>query len=840
MNRFKKIIVFLFVIFAFNLFITEVEAISVSKGDYIKLSDYGLNAKETTHNRTSYKTSNGKEAYCIQVKKTFNAGTYTTDNCTRNGINSSLVSSHMIVAGQIVDIIDKKDWSTDKKYAYKVAALNQYFKSLNLPLSSGSADYDNADLSTIISSAKNNASYYGGIVEKISKPVLEVSNNKVLMTISGSTSNFISNKITFGNLHSKFNGTTPVYTFTASGKGTFYLCTSKTGGCKPINEVKVSGKESISYYLKVVGADAGSNVSVTINVTSSANYLEGTIYCNGTGNQAVLMTDSKSQTYQNKNTVTFQVPDTTNHRISILKVDESGEAVNGSEFKLYEEATKKELTLTKNGSSFDYVSPIVAETEDTFFNKRYCYEETVVPFGYRKGTDACFEVTKKNSTTCYFNDTSESVDDMDFCNNNIMHMCKIQTTVVDVTVTENPNQEGEGTESDAGSEVEGNNQNVIIEQEGEMTVTTDYSDLAEGGCVAPESTKEPTETGYKKTTYVAETKCVLKNSDGSFVEKDEKYCSSKDHYSLIKVNSGNVFITVPNQKNNIVISKQAITGDKEIAGAHLKICTDSDYTKDKSDCKATSTVDNVKLSWISADSSVEFTGLKPGIYYIVETIPPAGYKLSGTTATKFSIDEAGVIEKGDTKVEDNKIIIDNELNSLTISKTDIATGKELPGAKLAICTTVTTNIDTDEKISDDKVVDDSKKKYVLELDINNNCLPVYLADGSLATWVSTNQPHEIKGLPAGTYYLVETSAPNGYTTTESILFTMKNDGTLLDGNGNSISNNKIVMQDAPIKQVPTGMLTIYIVLGITLVVAIGGICAYYYSAKGIKNKKNFK
>ena len=819
MNKLRKNGIFLFLILFLGLFISvnEVNAISVTKGSYINFKDYGLKVEGTSHYRTSIKKSGSNDVFCIQYKKNFTAGTYTAGNCSSNGITKGITDTHLVVAGQIISIIDGKDWSSNKKYAFKVATLNTYFKSLNVTLSAGSAKFNGSDeISKIISTAKSNATYYGANKSKnISKPSIAVNGSNIMKTY-GNTTTFISNQITFSNLNAKFNGTTPVYKFTTSGTGTFYLCTSKTSGCKLASEVTVSGTDSAKYYLKVVGAKADSNISVKITGTSSTKYSKGGIYCKGTSNQAMLMASSKEQSYSNYQTITLQVPDTTKHQISILKVDESGESIEGSEFQLYEKDSNKQLSLTNNGALFTYVSPTIATTEDNFFNKTYCYKETKTPDGYRTVSDpVCIDVKNESSSICYNNETSEEETDSNYCNTNIVYMCKTEKTTVNVT----NNEDGTTTESTPVS-------------------STEYSELSEAGCVAPESAETTTETGVEKVSYTAEKKCVLKKSDDSYEEKDDKYCESIDKYTLIEVSSGNIFITVPNQKNSVIISKKAITGDDEVAGARLKICTEADYNEKNTECSATKTINDVELSWVSSDSPAEFEGIKAGTYYIIEETPPAGYKLSATIATEFSIDENGTIKTGDTEVVDNKVVINNELNELSISKTDITTGKELAGAKLSICATVTSNIDTNDNEDDEDDVasseNTSEKKYTLELDESGNCLPVSLADGSEASWTSTDQPYTIKGLPAGTYYLVETSAPNGYSTTESILFTMKKDGTLADKDGNAIADNKIVMKDEPIKQVPTGMLSIYIVLGILVIVVIVGSCTYYYSAKGIR------
>ena len=84
-----------------------------------------------------------------------------------------------------------------------------------------------------------------------------------------------------------------------------------------------------------------------------------------------------------------------------------------------------------------------------------------------------------------------------------------------------------------------------------------------------------------------------------------------------------------------------------------------------------------------------------------------------------------------------------------ISKVDVTTGKELPGATLTV---------KNEK------------------------------GGVVETWVSTNEPHVIKNLAPGKYTLTEEYAPEGYIlSTEIIEFEIKADGTV----------TKVVMENKP-------------------------------------------
>ena len=75
----------------------------------------------------------------------------------------------------------------------------------------------------------------------------------------------------------------------------------------------------------------------------------------------------------------------------------------------------------------------------------------------------------------------------------------------------------------------------------------------------------------------------------------------------------------------------------------------------------------------------------------------------------------------------------DDIIKVKISKVDITTNEELPGAELVI-----------------------KDKDGNEID----------------RWISTNKPHYVEKIPAGDYTLTEITAPSGYKIAESINFTV--------------------------------------------------------------------
>lgn len=129
------------------------------------------------------------------------------------------------------------------------------------------------------------------------------------------------------------------------------------------------------------------------------------------------------------------------------------------------------------------------------------------------------------------------------------------------------------------------------------------------------------------------------------------------------------------------------------------------------------------------DGRIRIEGLlHDTVYYLFESESLPGYHLE-PELYKITVDGQGLIEGQPSYT----LKISNVANLVEISKKEITGKEELPGATLTL---------------------------------KNE------AGDVVETWVSTEEPHRIKGLPAGTYTLVEEQAPKGYALAEEITFTL--------------------------------------------------------------------
>ena len=179
------------------------------------------------------------------------------------------------------------------------------------------------------------------------------------------------------------------------------------------------------------------------------------------------------------------------------------------------------------------------------------------------------------------------------------------------------------------------------------------------------------------------------------------------------------------------------------------------------------------LTAVTDESSrFSFENIPFGHYEVRELAGLDGYTVDETSYAVDITEDGCVIE----------LTVTDERTKFEISKRDITNDKELPGAELTISALDGTEVER---------------------------------------WISGDAPHSITGLMVGkTYRLTEVSAPSGFSTAESILFTVENTGEV----------QKVAMYDAPI---PTETVTApktgdtvrigpWLGLGAA---ALGGLCA---------------
>ena len=211
--------------------------------------------------------------------------------------------------------------------------------------------------------------------------------------------------------------------------------------------------------------------------------------------------------------------------------------------------------------------------------------------------------------------------------------------------------------------------------------------------------------------------------------------------------------TCANKPTEMWVSKRDLTNDEELPGATLAI-------KD--------TDGNTVTTWVSTDEPHRVTGLHFGESYTLTEIRAAdGYALANDITFRLiqkSDEDGNHLEECEvyyltTKnilfwkwddwklLDDATVIMQDDITKVQISKKDLTTNEELPGAELVI-----------------------KDKDGTEID----------------RWISTNGPHYVEKMPAGDYTLTKITAPNGYKVAESIDFTVLPTGEM----------QTVVMKDA--------------------------------------------
>lgn len=224
----------------------------------------------------------------------------------------------------------------------------------------------------------------------------------------------------------------------------------------------------------------------------------------------------------------------------------------------------------------------------------------------------------------------------------------------------------------------------------------------------------------------------------------------------------------------------------------------------------------IELKTTDVDGKISFIADLPidGTYYVKELYAPDGFVTTGE-------EQEFVFEyQGDKEAEVSyEFVFEDEPTTVELSKTDLTTGEELPGARLqltdengavveewtstkephiikelvvgksytltetkpadgyataeSITFTVENTVEIQKQVMEDDVtkVEISKTDITGDNEIEGAKLTITDENGNIVeTWTSGKEPHYIEKLPIGKYTLKEEQAPNGYVVSEEITF----------------------------------------------------------------------
>ena len=251
---------------------------------------------------------------------------------------------------------------------------------------------------------------------------------------------------------------------------------------------------------------------------------------------------------------------------------------------------------------------------------------------------------------------------------------------------------------------------------------------------------------------------------------------------------------IENQPTKTKISKQTITGEKELEGATLQI-VDKD--------------NKVVAEWVSTDKTYYIEGLAKGDYTLVETLAPNEYVISSNV--NFSVDDSGKVHQvkmvdkqvkftktdvtGEKEVEGAEITVtDKETNEVVDKWTSGKDAHYISGLKEGktyvlsevvspegyvkstdIEFTVTTDKETQKVNMKDKKVEFTKTDVTGEKEVEGAEITVTDKETNQVVdkWTSGKDKHYINGLEEGkTYVLSEVTAPSEYVKATDVEFTV--------------------------------------------------------------------
>ena len=223
----------------------------------------------------------------------------------------------------------------------------------------------------------------------------------------------------------------------------------------------------------------------------------------------------------------------------------------------------------------------------------------------------------------------------------------------------------------------------------------------------------------------------------------------------------------------------------------------------------------IELKTTDENGEIHFIADLPidATYYVKELYAPDGF-VNAEESQEFTFEYAGE----DQAVVEENFTFEDEPTTVEITKSDLTTGKELPGCKLKVtdengdvidewtsteeahvikelvvgkkytlCETkpadgyvtaesIEFTIENTAEVQKVEMKDDVTKVEISKQDIAGKELPgakltILDSEGNVVeSWTSTSEPHYIEMLPIGTYTLREETAPDGYVVANDVEF----------------------------------------------------------------------
>ena len=229
----------------------------------------------------------------------------------------------------------------------------------------------------------------------------------------------------------------------------------------------------------------------------------------------------------------------------------------------------------------------------------------------------------------------------------------------------------------------------------------------------------------------------VKAPEGFVLNNETKNVSLKYKDQNTAVVYDNASFVNERQKVAISVSKKDYDSEVGLLGAEFTLLAEKDIKNYKGEI-IVEAEEIIEVATSDIDGNVTFKSDLPLTNFMIrETKAPKGYSTNNEVIIAYAN------YKGqDTKVINLEYEFKNKITKVEISKQDITDSSEIEGAYLSVF----------EKDNNAVIVD---------------------------SWVSSKEPHLIKGLEVGkTYILKETISPYGYAVSQDIEFTIKNTGDI--------------------------------------------------------------